>query len=265
MNIAEKLAALLAEAAARHILPRFRALAAGDIVEKSPGELVTAADRTAEAFLTPALAALVPGSRVAGEEAVAADATLLHGLDRGLVWVLDPLDGTANFARGVEPFAVMACLLRDGVPVMAGIHDPMAGITHLAEHGGGAWRNGVRLRVGPAPTDAAGVTAALFTKFLPDDLRAAVPERAKAFGRIVPGKNCAGAEYPALLDGDRHVAIFWRTLPWDHAPGLLLLHEAGGSVTRLDGAPYHPADDRKGLLVARTPLLAEVARGVLLP
>lgn len=265
MTVADRLAGLLVAAAADHIVPRYRALAATDIAEKSPGEVVTAADHAAEAFLTPALAALVPGSRVVGEEAAAADPALLRGLDHGAVWVLDPLDGTANFARGAAPFAVMACLLRDGVPVMAGIHDPMAGVTHLAERGRGAWRNGVRLRVGPAPMDAAGVTAALFTKFLPDDLRAAVPERAKAFGRIVPGKNCAGAEYPALLYGDRHVAIFWRTLPWDHAPGLLLLQEAGGSVTRLDGAPYHPADDRKGLLVARTPQLAEVARRVLLP
>lgn len=87
--------------------------------EKSPGELVTVADREAEAWLTPRLAALVPGSRVVGEEAVEADPSLLEGLEGGVAWLLDPVDGTSNFARGEARFAMMAALLRDGEALAA--------------------------------------------------------------------------------------------------------------------------------------------------
>ena len=71
------------------------------------------------------------------------------------------------------------------------------------------------------------------------------------------------AEYPAVAQGDRHFALFWRTLAWDHAPGALLLREAGGSVMRWDGSAYLPAIPGEGLLIARNPAVAdEVSRRV---
>src|SRR5215467_2079228 len=94
-----RVTALIEETAALEILPRFQKLAAGDIREKTPGDFVTVADEAAEAHLTPLLAALLPGSLVLGEEAAAADSLLLDRLlGEPAVWVVDPVDGTGNFA-----------------------------------------------------------------------------------------------------------------------------------------------------------------------
>src|ERR1700720_3643047 len=94
----EKVRRLIVEVADDEIMPRFEKLAAGDISEKSPGDVVTVADVAAEQRLPPALRALMRGSLVGGGEAVAADPAvlaLLEGDDP--VWVVDPIDGTANF------------------------------------------------------------------------------------------------------------------------------------------------------------------------
>ena len=66
---------------------------------------------------------------------------------------------------------------------------------------------------------------------------------------MLSGQHCAGREYLDLLTGKQQFVAFWRTLPWDHAPGALLVREAGGVVRRFDGEPYRPADEGNGLLV----------------
>src|SRR4030095_3156841 len=105
---ADRVTRLIQEAAAAEIMPRFRQLAAGDVREKAPGDLVTVADEAVEARLAPALEALLPGSVVVGEEAAAADPNLLNRLfDDQPVWIIDPVDGTSNFAEGRPAFAVM--------------------------------------------------------------------------------------------------------------------------------------------------------------
>jgi fructose-1,6-bisphosphatase/inositol monophosphatase family enzyme len=72
---------------------------------------------------------------------------------------------------------------------------------------------------------------------------------------VSPTARCAGHEYPLVASGARHFILYWRTLVWDHAPGVLLLTEAGGSATYLDGAPYDPCRSRVGLLLAHHPSL----------
>jgi fructose-1,6-bisphosphatase/inositol monophosphatase family enzyme len=85
---------------------------------------------------------------------------------------------------------------------------------------------------------------------------------------VLRGRNCAAYEYPAVVSDEQNFVLFWRTLPWDHAPGVLFVEEAGGVAWRLDGTPYTVVDNRYGLLVAqnqyvwdlvRTSLLADVA------
>ena len=116
---------VLQEAAATEILPRYRNLRAKDISDKGKGELVTAADHACEAFLAARLPTLLPGSLLIGEESVAANPNLLETLQGDQpVWVVDPLDGTRNFANGDGPFAIMACLLHRGETLAAWIHNP---------------------------------------------------------------------------------------------------------------------------------------------
>ncbi len=91
---------------------------------------------------------------------------------------------------------------------------------------------------------------------MPSEVSAGFEKRAGGI-RLIPGLLCAGAEYPAVVGGDRHFAIFWRVLPWDHAPGALFAREAGSYVARLGGSAYLPASEATGLLVARNHAVAE--------
>lgn len=261
----DKVETLMREVAASVVLPRFRHLAQGEITEKRPGDIVTVADREAEARLTAGLTALLPGSRVVGEEAAAAEPALLSVVSEpGPVWVVDPIDGTTNFASGHEPFAVMVALLKDSATTTSWILDPMSGQMAVAERGAGASVSGVRVTSPghrPPPHELRGSS---FSRYTPTDIRAGIASAAGAVGQVLPGRNCAGYEYPAIVRDEQNFAFFWRTLPWDHAPGVLFVEESGGVAWRLDGSPYEVTDDRYGLLVAQNQYIWDVVRSTLL-
>lgn len=261
----DKVETLMREAAAAAILPSFRCLATTDIEEKAPGEWVTIADREAERMLAAGLTALLPGSSVIGEEAVAVDEAVLSRLgDDGPVWLVDPLDGTANFAAGRGPFAVMVALLRGGMTCASWMLDPLSGIIAVAEAGGGSYLGGTRITASAGCPNGASLRGAVLTRFLPAEIRSGVERRASAIGAVLPGFICAGREYPAVVTGERHFALFWRVLPWDHAPGVLFAQEAGAAVLRLDGSAYRAVDRRPGLLVAQNEAVWHQVRTTLL-
>jgi fructose-1,6-bisphosphatase/inositol monophosphatase family enzyme len=257
---------LLREAADAAVLPVFgRREAAAE--EKAPGEWVTVADRAAEAFLAPRLTALIPGSVVVGEEMASADAAILgHLASDGDVWLLDPLDGTANFAAGTGRFAMMAALVRHGETVASWILDPLSGRLAAAQRGAGSWLDGRRVMTSTGTAPTAVLTGAVLRRFLPDALAEHVASAAPRFAELSPGTGCAGADYPAIVTGTRDFTLYWRTLPWDHAPGVLFVGEAGGAAQRLDGSPYRPAEHaRSGLLVARNTATWHQAHRTLIP
>jgi fructose-1,6-bisphosphatase/inositol monophosphatase family enzyme len=248
-DLVDSVGQLLREAAATVVLPSFQHLAEGDIEEKAPGEVVTVADRRAETLIADRLRGLLPDSLVVGEEGVAADPAVLDLLsEQGPVWIVDPIDGTGNFAAGRGPFAIMAALVRGGATVAAWILDPLAGTLAVAESGSGAYVDGVRATL---PSDASGpLRGAAMNRFLPADLQARVRRGLSAIDDVLPGLHCAGREYIDIVTGAQDFVLFWRTLPWDHVPGALLVREAGGVVRRLDGGPYDLTGDGYGLLAA---------------
>jgi fructose-1,6-bisphosphatase/inositol monophosphatase family enzyme len=244
----EKVRRLIVEVAESEVMPRFEKLEAGDISEKGPGDFVTVADVASEQRLTPALRDLLPGSLVVGEEAVAADPAVLALLDgEDPVWVVDPIDGTANFAAGIPMFAIMVALIRRGETIAAWIHDPVKGVTASAMAGEGAWCEGRRLTVaaGSAPDSMSGT---LKMRFGNRRLARRLGGRANLVGSVFDFR-CAGHEYLALASGKAHFALYNRLYPWDHAPGQLIHREAGGHSARLDGSPYTPRETAGGLLL----------------
>ncbi|MEU4472191.1 inositol monophosphatase [Micromonospora sp. NPDC023888] len=242
---------LLREAADQVVLPLFRKLDDADVSEKAPGEVVTVADRRAEELLSAGLRRLRPGSKVVGEEGVADDPELLRHLrDAGDVWLVDPVDGTANFAAGRRPFALMVSLLTDGQPVAGWILDPLADTLAAGWVDEGTLLNG-RPVAGTISVPPRGeLRGAAMTRFLPPETRDRVRAGGRQLGELLPGQHCAGREYLDILTGEQQFVLFWRTLPWDHAPGTVLVRAAGGVARRFDGVDYHPADDGRGLLVA---------------
>lgn len=238
----EKVSSIIREAAAEEILPRFRNLSAGQIREKRPGELVTEADTEAERVMTRRLRDLLPGSKVVGEEAVAAEPALLTVLEgEGGVWIIDPVDGTGNFAKGNARFAVIVALVRDGVTVAGWIFDPLGERMITAELGGGAWAGAQRLAVLPsAPLS---------------DLTGSVKRSGRLSSLVAKTgrKGSAAHDYIDLVTGRLHFAHYNRLMPWDHAAGVLIHAEAGGHAALTDGRPYRPRAEEGCLLLAPTP------------
>jgi fructose-1,6-bisphosphatase/inositol monophosphatase family enzyme len=235
----EKVAQHIRETAQAEIIPRFRQLGQGDIREKKPGDFVTLADLEAERQLTQRLGALLPGSVVLGEEAAFADRgrfDLLAG--DAPVWVIDPVDGTANFARGQPAFAVIVALIEQARVRAGWIYEPLADTMVMAEAGHGAWSAGKRLATAStvAPKDMVGAAYGR-TKAGP---RAA--QALTASGRVGQMRNrgCSGLEYLDVALGLTQFSLHSRSLPWDHAAGMLIIAEAGGIAGFLDGSPYDP-------------------------
>jgi fructose-1,6-bisphosphatase/inositol monophosphatase family enzyme len=252
----ERLATTLDAVAQEEILPRWRNLADGEIREKTgPNDLVTVADEAAERRLIALLPDLLPGSIVIGEESVEKDRSLLQAIDgEAPVWIVDPVDGTKNFAKGSERFCVMVALTLRGETVAAAIHQPTEKRTAVAARGEGAWMlsDGERTRLRVAdPADIAAMEGSFNFRFFPEAARAGIRERANAvLGDRHHRRGCAGYDYIQLATGRWHYAVYWKNMPWDHAPGLLIHAEAGGHAARLDGRPYRPRELHGGILAA---------------
>jgi len=250
-NVLEPLGELMKEVAEREILPRWKHLATGEIISKAtptdPGDLVTVADREAEVFLTARLPALVPGSVVVGEEAVAQTPSVLDALQESApVWLVDPIDGTKNFAAGSGPFGVMIALVQRGELLLSGIYLPLEQDLYLAERGAGATRNGQRFRA--RPTSSAVLTGTVYKRLMPDAVRAALNERPESVV-FADSPQCAASEYTAIARGERDFALYYRLHPWDHAPGVLILSEAGGVAEHPAGGHYSPLGTEPMLLI----------------
>ncbi len=260
----DAVAGILREAAITVIAPRFRMLADSDITEESPGEVVTTADRDAEARISARLQTLLPGVPVVGEEAVADDPSLVAAIStEPYAWLVDPLDGTANYTEGNPHWAVMAALLRYGQTVASWMYRHTDDRLFLAELGGGAWSNGERMRCHVPPGNAQSLRGAVLARFLTDDERSRMTPRFGQFAAVGGGYLCTGYEYPAIIDGSQDFALFQRLLPWDHAPGALLLTEAGGEASHPDGTPYQPGTRQRGLLLASNLAVWTTVRDVL--
>ncbi len=173
------------------------------------------------------------------------------------VWLLDPIDGTANFAAGKPIFAIMVALVRNGETVMGWIHDPVSQRTASAALGEGAWRDGERLNV-------AASTGSPARRLGNRRLVRRLGERAALVDEVFEYR-CAGYEYTLLASGGAQFALYNRLHPWDHAPGHLLHREAGGFSARLDGTPYLPRDATPGLLLAPDAANWKTLREALIP
>ena len=236
---------MLQEVAAEVITPRFRALTSDEVHEKAPGDLVTDADREAEVIITARLRREFPGAVVLGEEAFAGDPTALERYSAAAhAFTVDPIDGTKNFVHGSRDHATMMSESRNGEVVRAWIWQPQHELAYVAELGSGAFRNGERLHRPAAGSDPA--------SWRP------VTSRRRWVGRELPGLApfeltwiCCGVDYPQLVQGAADVVLYGQPRPWDHAPGGLLLTEAGGHLGTTDGRDYLPqGPEYPGVLAA---------------
>jgi fructose-1,6-bisphosphatase/inositol monophosphatase family enzyme len=266
----QKVGDIIRDVAAEEIMPRWRNLASGDISHKSkPGDLVTVADRAAEAVLEQRLSALLPGSLVIGEEAVFATPSVLERFNGSdFIWVLDPIDGTRAFAEGRTTFDVLVALVQNGRGVAGWIYAPAEDDLYFGEACSGVVRaqaghDEVVLR---APErNGLGDLHGIVNPRVLRDRGVADPERTIGLFRGHTAHTCAGHNYARILRGDSDFLINYSTLPWDHYPGLTLAEAGGWHAARHDGRPFAPLEAKGGILVAPNRDLWSELKSVLLP
>ena len=189
----------------------------------------TETDLSIQAFLKKELLSALPGSVFLGEE----------GTDRSrgeLVWVVDPIDGTVNYARGLSMSVVSIALVDHGTPVLGVVLNPYLGETYHAEAGRGAYLNGVRIHVSDTPRENALVSTAwcAYEKELAHDsfLISETLHR-----ECMDIRRFGTAAYEMCLLAKGSVDMYFEMLlrPWDYAASSLIVKEAGGSCSSLDG------------------------------
>jgi fructose-1,6-bisphosphatase/inositol monophosphatase family enzyme len=246
---------LLRKAARSEIMPRFRNMSAHEVRQKSSAmDLVTDADEAAERMIARELGWAFPHAVLIGEEATARDPSLLIRLaDADLAFLIDPVDGTKNFASGLPLFGVMAAAVVRGEIVAGWIHDPVGNDTAMTVRGEGAWieypdgrRDDLRVASSLAVRDMSGCAS---WHHMQEPLRSAVAANLAGFGAVACYR-CAAHEYRMAAAGHCHFLIHSKLMPWDHAAGWLLHQEAGGYSARFDGSPYQPTLHEGGIICA---------------
>lgn len=243
-----RVADLIRETAAAELLPRFRNLSKEDVRQKRPGDVVTVADEAAEQHLAVGLSSILPGVPVVGEEAVENEPSLLDLIARPgkSCWIVDPLDGTANFAAGTDRFAIIVCLVHDAVAVAGWIYDVPHKHMAVARRRQGVTLDGVTVSAMVPMRPLVGFVGYKIAKEFDRQLS---KERRSELGRIST-LRCAGAEYLEILAGRASFSLYRMTKPWDHAAGALMMEEAGGGALQFGGGAYSAAQPLNAGLIA---------------
>jgi fructose-1,6-bisphosphatase/inositol monophosphatase family enzyme len=263
----DQVAATIQHVVSSIVMPSFGALRPEDIQFKDtpgdPEDLVTIVDKAAEKALIEQLHGLVPGAVFIGEESASDDPRLLSAVSSSAAaWLIDPIDGTKNFAAGNPAFGVMLALVERGRTRASWMSVPAAqpaGYVVAAERGGGTTINGMRVTTPQRAADRPRGT--VHTKLMPPDDARSVERKLRERHDPLPSTGSAATEYSAILRGDKDFVIYYRLLPWDHAPGTLAVTEAGGVAIHLSGEPYTPLSTNQVTILAATPELAERIRG----
>jgi fructose-1,6-bisphosphatase/inositol monophosphatase family enzyme len=266
VDLLERVSAIVSDVVSAVVMPSFRSLRPEDIHAKDtpgdPDDLVTIVDKTAERHLIDALSHIIPGAAFIGEEAACADPALLEALSASApAWLIDPIDGTKNFAHGDPNFGVMLALAEAGRTRASWMAVPAAvptGYTVVAETGSGTRVNGIR--VNSARTLPAVPRGSIHTRMMPADTARDVLDKVRGKYDPRPSTGSAATEYSAVIKGEKDFVIYHRLLPWDHAPGALALTEAGGAALHLSGEPYSPLSTDQVTICAASPELAERIR-----
>ncbi len=204
---------------------------------KGPGDVVTRADLESQALIRNQLLSAFPEHNFLGEEGPPDPQP--EGTENRVLWLVDPLDGTANFLHGLDLFAVSIAAVLDHIPIVGVIHAPALHETYVAARGRGAQLNGASIRVS---TVARLEDALLVTGFPPRPKRR--PELLELYGQFCERSHAVRRLGSAALDlayvaagrFDGFYAVHLHA--WDCAAGVLLVEEAGGKVTQLDGSPF---------------------------
>ncbi|MGF1767418.1 inositol monophosphatase [Enterovibrio makurazakiensis] len=257
---------IIRQASKQSILPRFNGSAVNDINYKANMDIVTDADNEMQSSIIDGLHRNWPHISVLGEEQSHLMQHAVMSNDKQAFWVLDPIDGTSNFAFGIPYFCISLSLIYQGVVRLGLVYDPMRDECFFASHGAGAWFNGNRLhsRELKAKADLKHAMALIDFKRLPMALSAGLASRPpyrsqRSFGASALDWCWIAANRCQLyLHGDQKL--------WDYSAGQLILREAGGMSCAFDGSSvFNNSLQSRTVIGASHPFLFEQWREWLSP
>lgn len=246
---------LISRAVRSEIMPRFRNLDDSQIQTKAgPSDLVTQADLAAEAMIQRGLQTAFPSAVIIGEEAAETDPEFRQKLNEAeLGLIIDPVDGTWNFANGLPVFGTILAATRFGRPVFGLIYDPIGQDFIWTDiETASTWvPRGKRARplTSSAQTALSKLKGYVDLVFMPEDEKAKASHAALALGEVTT-LRCSAHHYRLLAQGSVDFVMANKLNPWDHAAGVLLCQKAGGHAAMLDGTPYTTGIESGYLLCA---------------
>ncbi|MEX0312515.1 MAG: inositol monophosphatase [Tateyamaria sp.] len=257
---------LIRRAARAEIMPRFRRLDAGEIdTKRDETDLVTQADTAAEAMITRGLQMAFPHALVIGEEAISAKPDLLDGVgDAELSFIIDPVDGTWNFAKNMPLFGTMVAVCRFGQPVFGLIYDPVGDDLIMADNTSPAvWQTQTgRLRgIDTAPDKPLNQLAGYAHIRLMTAADQALMWTKVGALAFVGSLRCSAHEYRLVATGAVDFLLSSTLNSWDHAAGVLICQQAGGKAAMLDGTDYNATVKEGYLLTASSPQVWDALAG----
>lgn len=249
--------------AATEITPYFRALDPDDIDSKSaPDDLVTKADKAAEQALTLRLKSVLPDAAIVGEESIAADPSLIDQIGRGgRCVIIDPIDGTWNFAHGNATYGVIVAVVEDGETIFGMLYDPSFDDWIVARKGmgalfSGAARSARELLIAPTPAEIDELFGFVSLYLFGRNRQARIASKLNRFRRTM-SLRCSCHEYRMLATNAAQFSLSGMLQPWDHAAGVLIYQEIGGFARLLDGRDYKPTLNEGPILAATSETLWE--------
>ena len=233
------------------ILPKYQNLKKEDIKYKNGSDLVTSADIAAEIELKKNLLKIIPSSNFIGEEEYAGNEKILNFYqENSYCWTVDPIDGTTNFAKGRDKFAIMIALTFKEKILYSWIYKPLTKIMCNAIYNEGAFINNTKIETKSVDSLNKAI-GSISTKYW----------EAKDWNKIKLLKNefaavnshrCIGYEYVNIAEGKRNFAILSKLSPWDHIPGILFVRESGGSDIDFNNQQYDFTSKNKNLIVGNS-------------
>ena len=236
------------------ILPKYQNLKTEDIKIKNINDVVTSVDILVENELKKILLNIIPNSLFVGEEEYFKNPDIIKSYNENqYCWTVDPIDGTRNFVKGNEKFAIMIGLTFKEKIIQSWIYKPLIEELCSAKEGGGAYLNDKKIAISKK-TDLLNPVGSISSKYWNDGYPLKLNKIKNLFNDVF-SYGCIGFEYVDIANEVRDFAILSKLSPWDHIPGILILKEAGGSILHFDKSEYNHLVQKNNLVVSNSIIL----------
>ena len=242
---------MLLQVSKKLILPKYKNLTEDDIKLKNSGDIVTSVDIEVENILKKKLLDLLPNALFVGEESFSDNPKIIdHYKKNNFCWTVDPIDGTNNFVKGREKFAIMMALTFKEKIIQSWIYKPLTEEFCFARLGDGAFINGIKIN-NTKEFNILESVGSISSKYWNNLYIEKITELKK---KIINSSSygCIGFEYIDIMKGIRNFAVLSKLYPWDHIPGILLIKESGGYISHFDGTYYDHTTDKNNLVVTNS-------------